>query len=69
MAQETTNNPRNVSTMTAKKSAEKLPSSTEPTDNSFVLSDEDSCINNIRRSEKRMLKKHGDNLSKLHKDY
>ena len=52
-----TNNPRNDPTMTAEKSVEKLPSSTEPADNNFVSSDVDICINNIRRSEKKNAKK------------
>ena len=52
-----TNNPRNDPTMTAGKSVEKLPSSTDPVDNNFVSSDVDICINNIRRSEKKNAKK------------
>ena len=66
MAQETTNNPQNDPTMTAKKSVEKLPSSTDPADNNFVSSDVDNCINNSRRSEKQNAEKH---LIKLQKDY
>ena len=70
MAQETTNNARNNPTMTADKSVEKLLSNTDPADNNFVSSFvDDNYINNIRRSEKRMLKKHHNNLSKLQKDY
>ena len=61
-----TNNPRNDPTMTTEKSVEKLPSSIDPADNNFVPSDVDNCIG---RSEKRMLKKHCKNLSKLQKDY
>ena len=53
MAQETTNNPPNDHTMTAEKSDENLPSSTDPADNNFVSSDVNNCINNIRRSEKK----------------
>ena len=44
MAQETTNNPRNDPTMTAKKSIEKLPSSTDLADNNFVSSGVCNCI-------------------------
>ena len=69
MAQETTNNPRNDSTMTAEKSVEKLPSSTEPADINFVSSDVDNCINSFRRSEKQCKRKHRNNLSKLQTDY
>ena len=57
MAHETTNNPRNEHTLSAKKSVEKLPSSTDPADNNFVSSDVDNCINNTRRSEKKNAKK------------
>ena len=57
MAHETTNNPRNKHTLSAKKSVEKLPSSTGPADNNFVSSDVDNCINNTRRSEKKNAKK------------
>ena len=64
-----TNNLRNDPTMTTEKSVVKLPSSIDPADNNFVPSDVDNCINNIGRSEKRMLKKHCKNLSKLQKDY
>ena len=64
-AQETANNPQNDPTMTAKKSVEKLPSSTDRADNDFVSSDVDNCINNYRRSEKQNAKKH---LIKLQKD-
>ena len=53
MAHETTNNPRNKHTLSAKKSVEKLPSSADPTDINFVSSDVDNCINNTRRSEKK----------------
>ena len=38
MAHETTNNPRNDPTMSAEKSIEKLPSSTNPAGNNFVSS-------------------------------
>ena len=69
MVQETTNNPRNDPTMSAEKSVEKLPSSTDPADNNFVSSNAGNCINNIRRSEKKNAKKHSNNLSKLQKDY
>ena len=51
MAHETTNSPRNEPTLSAKKSFEELPSSTDPADNNFVSSEVDNCINNIRRSE------------------
>ena len=57
MAQETTNNPRNNPTLSAKKSVEELPSSSDPDDNNFVSCDVDNCINNIRRSEKKNDKK------------
>ena len=57
MAHETTINLRNEPTLSAKKSSEKLPSSTDPADNKFVSSDVDNCINNIRRSEKKNAKK------------
>ena len=70
MAQETTYNPRNDPTVTAEKSVEKLPSSTDPADSNYVSSDVGNCINNIRRSEKNHpKKKHRNNLSKLQKDY
>ena len=69
MAQETANNPRNDPTMSAKKSFEKLPSSTDPVDNNFVSSDVDNCINNIRRSEKKNAEKTSQQSpSKLQKD-
>ena len=42
MAQETTCNPRNGHTISAEKSAEKLPSSTDHADNNFVSSDVDN---------------------------
>ena len=64
-----TNNPGNDPTMTAEKSVEKLPSSTERADNNFVSPDADNCINSIRRSEKKNAKKHSKNFSKLQKDY
>ena len=57
MGHETTNNPRNEHTLSAKKSLEKLPPSTDPADNNFVSSDADNCINNTRRSEKKNAKK------------
>ena len=66
MAQKTTSNPKTDPTMTAEKSAEKLPSSTDPPDNNFISSNVDNCINNSRRSEKQNAKKY---LSKLQKDY
>ena len=69
MAHETTNNPRNEHTLSAKKSVEKLPSSTDPADNNFVSSDVDNCINNTRRSEKKNDKKYRNSLNKLQKDY
>ena len=69
MAHETTNNPRNEPTLSAKRSVEKLPSSTDPADNNFVSSDVDNCINVTRRSEKKNDKKYRNNLSKLQKDY
>ena len=53
MTQESTNNPRNNRTMTAEKSEEKLPSTTDHANKNFVSSDAENCINNIRRSEKR----------------
>ena len=57
MVQETNNNPLNDPSMTADKSVKKLPSSTDPDDNNFVSFDVDNCINNFRRSKKKMLKK------------
>ena len=57
MAHETTNNPRNEPTLSAKKSVEKLQSSTDTADNNFVSSDVDNCINDTRRSEKKDDKK------------
>ena len=57
MVHETTNNPRNEHTLSAKKSLKKLPPSTDPADNNFVSSDADNCINNTRRSEKKNAKK------------
>ena len=50
--------------MSAEKSVEKLPSSTNPAANNFVSSDADNCINNIRRFEKNNAKKHRNNLNK-----
>ena len=56
--------------MSAEKSVEKISSGTDPSYNNFVSSNVDNYINNIRRSEnKRMLKKHRNNLNKLQKDY
>ena len=69
MAHETNNNPRNEPTLSAKKSVEKLPSSTDPADNNFVSSDVQNCINNLEDLKKRILKKHHNNLNKLQKDY
>ena len=66
MTQETTKNPRNDPTMSAEEYVQKL-SSTGLADNSFVSSDVENCINNIRR-KKKMLKKHRNNLSKVQKD-
>ena len=66
MAQKTASNPKNDPTMTAEKSAEKLPSSTDLPDNNFISSNVDNCINNSRRSEKQNAKNY---LSKLQKDY
>ena len=67
MAHETTNNPRNEPTLSAKKSVEKLPSSTDPADNNFFLSDVDNCINNTRRSEKKNDKKKNRKISANYK--
>ena len=67
MAHETTNNPRNEPTLSAKKSVEKLPSSTDPADNNFVSSDVDNCINNTRRSEKKNDKKKNRKISANYK--
>ena len=53
MAQETNNNPRNYSTISAEKSVEKLPLSTDLAEDNFFSSDVDNCVNNIRRSEKK----------------
>ena len=57
MVHETTSNPRNEPTLSAKKSVEKLASSTDSANNNFVSSDVDNCINNTRRSEKKNAKK------------
>ena len=57
MVHETTNNSRTDPTLSAKKSVEKLTSSTDPADNNFVSSDVDNCINNTRRSENKNDKK------------
>ena len=43
--------------MTAEKSVEKLPSSTDSADNKFISSDVDIYINNFRRSDKKNAKK------------
>ena len=67
MAQETTNDPRNNRTMSAKKSVETLTSSTDPDDNNFVSFDVKNCIKNLRGYEKGMLKKYRNNFSKLQK--
>ena len=66
---ETTDNHRNEPTLSTKKYVEKLPSSTYPADNNFVSSDVDNCINNIRGSKMKNVKKHRNNVSKLQKDY
>ena len=65
MGQETSKNRQKDPTLSAKKSAEKLPLSTDYANNNFVLSDAGSCINNITRSEKKEFEKHRNNLSKL----
>ena len=57
MAQQTIINPQNDPTITAEKSVEKLPSSTDPADKNFVSSDVDNCIKNFKRSEKKNAKK------------
>ena len=57
MAQETANNQRNNRTMAAKKSDEKLLSSTDPADNNLASSDVNNCINNTRRSKTKNAKK------------
>ena len=69
MVQETTNSLRNNPTMSVEKSVETLSSSTDPAHNNFVSSNVNNCVNNIRGYEKRMLKKHHNNLSKLQKNY
>ena len=69
MAQETTNSPRNYRTTPVEKSVETLSSSTGPAHNNFVSSEINNCVNNIRGYEKRMLKKHRNNLRKLQKNY
>ena len=51
------NNLRIDPTMTAEKSLERFPSSTDPAYNNFVSSDVDIYINNIRRSEKKNARK------------
>ena len=65
MTRETSNSPGNNSIKTAKKSGEKLPSSTDPTDNNFILTDVNNCINILKKSKRRTLKKYGKNLSYL----
>ena len=55
MAQETTENPRNDHSIISEKANDKLPSSTHSADKSFVSSDVDNCINDIRQSEKKEL--------------
>ena len=57
MTQETTNNQRNDGTMAAKKPNEDLQLSKDPTNNNFVSSDADNCINNIRKPEKKECQK------------
>ena len=57
MAQQSIINPQNDPTITAEKSVEKLPSSTDPADKNFVSSDVDNCIKNFKRSEKKNAKK------------
>ena len=57
MGQETSKNRQKDPTLSAKRSAEKLPSSTDYANNNFVLSDAGSCINNITRSEKKRIRK------------
>ena len=57
MSSETITNPRSNLAITAEKSVEKLPSSTDHADNNFVPSDVDNCINNFRRSGKTDAKK------------
>ena len=65
MTHETTNNPQNNPIKTAEKSDEKLPSSTDPTDNNFISTDVRNCINILKKSKRRTLKEHGKNLSYL----
>ena len=65
MTRETSNSPGNNSIKTAKKSGEKLPSSTDPADNNFILTDVNNCINILKKSKRRTLKKYGKNLSYL----
>ena len=57
IAQETPNNPRNDSTMTAENFAKKLPSRTDHAESNFASYDVDNCINNFRRSEKQNAEK------------
>ena len=69
MVHETTSDPRNEPTLTAKKSVENLPSSTESADNNFVSSDVDNCTIILEDLKRRMIKKYRNNLSKSQKDY
>ena len=62
MVHETTNDPRNEPTSTAKKSVENLPSSTESADNNFVSSDVDNCTVILEDLKRRMIKKYRNNL-------
>ena len=69
MAQETTNNPRNDPTMTAKKSIEKLPSSTDLADNNFVSSGVCNCINSFKRYGKQNAKKTSQQSQQITQNY
>ena len=53
MTQKTTSNQRNDGTMAAKKPNEDLQLSKDPTNNNFVSSDAENCINNTRKPEKK----------------
>ena len=57
IAQETPNNPRNDSTMTAENFVKKLPSRIDHAESNFASSDVANCINNFRRSEKQNAEK------------
>ena len=53
--------------MTAEKPNEKLPSSTDPAENNFVSFDADSCIDSIKRPEKKYARKTSQQLQQIAK--